>query len=110
MNKQSIIKNLENAAFIENNGKVIKMLTVLEHSYHELAPLKRVLKLQGVDEAEFIESVNFLARAGYIELRDIESKTAANLADWQYENLEAILTDKGLRLIKNGIKDNMIEV
>ena len=109
MNKK-YLQSLENAAFIENNGKVARLLNILNHDYHKLSEMQRVLKAQGVDEAGLIESVNFLARAGYIELRDISSKVNANLADWQYYELEAILSDKGLRLLKGGIKDALVEV
>ena len=41
---------------------------------------------------------------------DIDSRVNANLADWQHYELEAILSDKGIRLVKGGIKDNLIEV
>lgn len=102
--------SFETAAFIENNGKLMKIFTILTHDYHKLAEMQRVLKTQGVDEAGFIESVNFFARAGYIELRDIASQANANLADWDYKNLESILTDKGIRLKYKDIKDNLIEV
>ncbi len=109
MNKIDLQK-LDNAAFVENNGKIVRLLNILNHDYHKLGEMRHVLKTQGVDDAGFVESVNFLARAGYIELRDINSRVNANLADWQHYELEAILSDKGIRLVKGGIKDNLIEV
>jgi hypothetical protein len=109
MNKVDL-QNLDNAAFVENNGKIVRLLNILNYDYHKLAEMQRVLKTQGVDEAGLVESVNFLARAGYIELRDIASRVNANLADWQHYELEAILSDKGIRLVKGGIKDNLVEV
>ena len=109
MNKVDL-QNLDNAAFVENNGKIVRLLNILNHDYHKLAEMQRVLKTQGVDETGLVESINFLARAGYVELRDIDSRVNANLADWQHYELEAILSDKGIRLVKGGIKDNLIEV
>ena len=103
MNKIDLQK-LDNAAFVENNGKIVRLLNILNHDYHKLGEMRHVLKTQGVDDAGFVESVNFLARAGYIELRDINSRVNANF------ELEAILSDKGIRLVKGGIKDNLIEV
>ncbi len=109
MNKIDL-QRLKNAAFINSNSQIMCVFNVLTHSYHKLSEMQRVLKLQGIDEASFVESINFLARAGYIELRDITSQVNANLADWDYKNLEGILTDKGIRLMAGDMKDNLIEV
>ena len=71
MNKNKIdLQKLDNAAFVENNGKIVRLLNILNHDYHKLAEMQRVLKTQGVDETGLVESINFLARAGYVELQE----------------------------------------
>ena len=64
----------------------------------------------GVDEDEFLDSVNFLAEEGYLHLRLVADKTPASLADNDYRDMEAKLTGKGIRLLSGGIRDNQIEV
>lgn len=96
--------------FIRNNGMVLRTINILRTQYHKLVSVQGVLEDNGLGEDEFLDSVNFLSKAGYIDLRTIAGKEAANLADYDYKGLEAQLTDKGIRLLAGGIKDNMIEV
>ena len=53
MNKK-YLQSLENAAFIENNGKVARLLNILNHDYHKLSEMQRVLKAQGVDRKSVV--------------------------------------------------------
>jgi hypothetical protein len=63
-------------------------------------------------EDEFLDAVNYLFEAGYIHLRDYETRTVAafGLADTTYKKLEAKLTMKGIQLLAFGIKDELVQV
>ena len=52
--------------------------------------------------------MNFLHEEGYIYLRDMESREPANLADVEYQTLEAKVTGKGIRLLGGGITDEWL--
>ena len=43
-------------------------------------------------------------------LRKIKSKEPADIADVQYEELEAKLSQKGIKLLEGKINDNSVEV
>ena len=64
--------------------------------------------LPAISEGELLDSINFLDEAGYIKLRNTLTKDPASLADVNYEELEAKLTDKGIRLLAGGITDSCI--
>ena len=74
------------------------------------AGVEKGLKAEGIERQEFIDSVNFLHEEGYIYLRDMESREPANLADVEYQTLEAKVTGKGIRLLGGGITDEMVDL
>lgn len=84
-------------------------MNILSGQFHKLTGVQQVLKSEGVSEGEFLESLNFLVEDGYIRLRCISDKTIALLADSDFTELEAILTNKGIRLTNGNIKDSLID-
>ncbi len=103
-------RKLNAGNFIRNNGLVLRTINILRYEYNKLRGIQNVLEEQGVSQDEFLDSVNFLSEEEYIHLRAISTKDKANLADCNFEALEAKLTAKGIRLLAGGIDDNMIEV
>lgn len=103
-------QRLKAGNFVRNNGRVLRTINILRHKYNKLSGIQSVLEEDGISEDEFLDAVNFLALEDYIHLRDVATKNDASLADCQYENLEARLTGKGIRLLAGGIEDTMIEV
>ena len=57
-----------------------------------------------------LDSVNYLTESEYIQLRDISSKTPATLADCEADQLEAKLTDKGIKLLSGRLKDELVDI
>lgn len=101
-------KELRAGNFEYNNGVLIRTINLLHIKYNKLAGIQRALQDNGMSEGEFLDSVNFLTEAGYIHIRHISDKTNAVLADSEYITLEAKLTEKGIRLARGSIKDNLI--
>lgn len=94
--------------FIENNGSVLRTINILRHEYHKLKSVKYALP--NISEGEIIDSVNYLSEAGYIRLRNIETKALADLADTHFEDLEAKLTGNGIRLLAGAVIDPCIDI
>ena len=103
-------RKLSAGNFIENNGAVLRTINILRYKYNKLTGVQNVLEGSGIQEDEFLDSVNFLTEENYIHLRDIASKQPTTLADTDYRLLEAKVTAKGIRLLAGGIDDTMIEV
>lgn len=103
-------RKLSAGNFIKNNGAVLRTINILRYKYNKLTGVGSVLEGNGIEEDEFLDSVNFLTEEGYIHLRDIATKSVALLADSDYKTLEAKVTAKGIRLLAGGIDDTMIEV
>ena len=47
--------------FVHNNGLVLRIINILRYKYNRLTGVKDVVAGHGVDEDEFLDSVNFLA-------------------------------------------------
>lgn len=99
MNREQEKRRLRAGAFMVNNGRVLMTINLLREKYNALRSVEKGLKAEGIERQEFIDSVNFLHEEGYIYLRDMESREPANLADVEYQTLEAKVTGKGIRLL-----------
>ncbi|MGE5494601.1 MAG: type VI secretion protein [Burkholderiales bacterium] len=108
--RDEIKKKIRAGNFVENNGRVIRVINVLRHKYNKLSSIKYALP--ELQEDELLDSINYMFEAGYIHLRDIETKAGVptELADADYRQLEAKLTDKGIQLLAFGIKDPLVKV
>lgn len=108
MNK---IDQINAEQFKIDNGKVLRTINILRHTYNKLKTIQQVLASDDVSEKSFMDAINFLSLENYIDLRYIISKDNIAFADCKdYTELEAKLTGKGIRLLAGGIDDNMVEV
>ena len=110
MNREQEKRRLRAGAFMVNNGRVLMTINLLREKYNALRSVEKGLKAEGIERQEFIDSVNFLHEEGYTYLRDMESREPANLADVEYQTLEAKVTGKGIRLLGGGITDEMVDL
>ena len=110
MNREQEKRRLRAGAFMVNNGRVLMTINLLREKYNALRSVEKGLKAEGIERQEFIDSVNFLHEEGYIYLRDMESREPVNLADVEYQTLEAKVTGKGIRLLGGGITDEMVDL
>lgn len=110
MSKEAEKRRLRAGDFMLNNGRVLSTINLLREKYNSLRSVEKAVSFEGIGRQEFIDSVNFLKEEGYIHLRDINSHEAANLADFEYQSLEAKVTGKGIRLLGGGLDDNMVDL
>lgn len=94
--------------FIKNNGRVLRAINLLRYKYEKLEEVKYAL--DDMPENEYFDSLNYLSESEYIQLRDTKSKQNAELADVDITQLEAKLTDKGIKLLAGKIFDELVEV
>lgn len=103
-------KQLRADNFVHNNGQVLVALNVLHHSFIKLVSIRSAMERRGISEGEFLDCIHFLSRDGYIEMREIGSKRPIpSLVDHSYKDLEALLSNKGIRLMMGEISDAAIE-
>ncbi len=107
-NKEEILHKIRQGRFIENNGRVIRMINITRITYMRLSDC--LYALGDIAEADFLDCINFLSCAEYIELRTIKGKQPAKLSDCNYEDLEAKLTQKGIRLTSGHVVDDLIDM
>lgn len=111
MNEQDTkqaLQRMRAAQFVRNNGRVLACINILRDKFVPLVDAQYAL--EGVDKRRFLDSVNYLSESGYIQLRTIAGKVAANLADEEFDKLEAKLTAKGIRLTTGNLIDELVDV
>lgn len=106
-NKEEILKKMRAVQFMENNRTVLEMINILRINYVKLKDVQAALNGK-IPENRMLDSVNYLAEAGYIRLRTIGSHETAELADVDYRHLEAKLTKEGIALAGGKLKDEMV--
>lgn len=102
------IAKIRAGRFIKNNGRVLRTINLLRYKYEKLEEVKYAL--DDMPENEYLDSLNYLSEAGYIQMRRVTSKQLAEIADVDYIQLEAKLTEKGIRLLAGKLQDDLIEV
>lgn len=107
-NAQEYMQKVKAKRFVENNGQVLRTINILRVGYERLDEVK--FALSDISEHEFLDSVNYLFLSEYILLREIKTKTPADIADVPYDKLEAKLSHKGIKLLEGKIVDNSVEV
>ena len=102
------IAKMRAGRFIKNNGRVLRTINLLRYKYEKLEEVKYAL--EDMPENEYLDSLNYLSEAGYIQMRRVTTKQIADIADVDYIKLEAKLTEKGIRLLAGKLQDDLIEV
>lgn len=103
-----MMRDMKQARFRNNNAAVLRALNLLRIRYERLTDVKYALN--NMEEQEFLDCVNYLQEAGYVQLRRIRTKEKALLADWDYTELEGKLTHKGIKILSGDEIDNSIGV
>ena len=104
------LQKIKVGRFIRNNGVVIRRINILRTKYISLLSVWDVVKGDGLDEGEYLDSINFLQESKYIHLRHCGSKHDKLLCDSRFTELEAKLTEKGIRLLGGEFDDKMVDV
>lgn len=106
MNDNNALKKIKAGKFIKNNGLVLRTINILRYKFEKLKKIRYAL--DDISENEYLDSLNYLFESEYIQLRHCRSKQSAELADMDIADLEAKLTDKGIKLLAGKIWDELI--
>mgnify|MGYP004583036785 CR=1 FL=1 len=108
MDRETLNRRINAGNFVETNGSIMRTLNILATKYSRLKDIRYAIS--GVSKTEIETSINYLCEAGYLHLREIDSRQATTLADAEFEKLEAKLTSRGIQLLAGVIKDECVEV
>ncbi len=97
MNDKEAFEKIRAGRFVRNNGRVLRTINILRYKYEKLEEV--LYALDDLKENEYLDSLNYLCELEYIQLRHIKSKQAAELADTKIVDLEAKLTNRGIKLL-----------
>lgn len=105
---KEFLQKIKAKDFVTNNGQILRTINILHVNYEKLSDVKYAIG--NVSEHDFLSSVNYLFLSEYILLRNIKTKEPADIADVPYEELEAKLSSKGIKLLEGSVTDNSVEV
>ena len=108
MDEKAVVNKIKAGRFIRNNGKVLRTINIMRYKYEKLSEVH--FALDDMPDNEYYDSLNYLFEAGYIQIRHIRSRQPAALSDVDADELEAKLTDKGIKLLAGRIFDELVEV
>ena len=98
---EAYIQKIKARNFVQNNGQILRTINILHVNYEKLSDVKYAIG--NVSEHDFLSSVNYLFLSEYILLRNIKTKEPADIADVPYEELEAKLSSKGIKLLEGSV-------
>lgn len=107
MDKETLNRRISAGNFVENNGSVLRAVNILKTKFNRLKDIKYALN---IEKNDIENSINYLHEAGYLHLRNIDSKQPSILADDDFDVPEGKLTAKGIQLLKGVIQDGCVEV
>lgn len=83
------IAKMRAGRFIKNNGRVLRTINLLRYKYEKLEEVKYAL--EDMPENEYLDSLNYLSEAGYIQMRRVTSKQIAEIADVDFRGCNTSL-------------------
>lgn len=108
LEKKKLMSKIVARDFAELNGAIMRTVnTVFRSRWFKVADMQVAFDGQ---KAEMLESLNYLEKAGYLEARDIATKSAVEIQYAEPDETEAVLTAKGIRLVKYFETDAAINV
>lgn len=106
VNEQDILKKMRAENFVNNNGVVLRAINIGRPDYNRLSSLCRAMI--GIDKSEFIDCINYLSESDYIILRRCGDKEPANISDDDFDDIEAKVSPKGIRILAGKLTDSCI--
>ena len=107
MNEQDIIKKMRADNFVVNNGVVLRAINIGRVNYNKISSLCRALE-PDIEKAEFTDCTNDLSESDYIILRRCGDKEPANISDDDFDDIEAKVSPKGIRILAGKLTDSCI--
>ena len=92
---------------MNNNGVVLRAVNIGRITFNRLSSLRRALE-PDIEKAEFTDCINYLSESKYIILRRCGDKEPANISDDDFDDIEAKVSPKGIRILAGKLTDSCI--
>lgn len=108
--EKEIKKKIIRSDFAKNNGRIIRTINILSGKFINLDSVNNVLK-EYMNLGDFKVCIDYLYKSFYIEVRNAVNKSAVSDFDkYVFRELEATLTQKGIKLAMGYIEDEAVEI
>lgn len=96
--RQRLKQRIEAGNFAGNNGALIRVINILDGDWIRLSAVRDALP--ELDAAEWLESLSYIQKEGYIQIRYIHYDQLVDAARADPKKCEVNLTAKGMRLAR----------
>lgn len=102
-------RRLEVGDFARNNGRILRTVNILRGKWINLATVQEALE-RDMNVGDFENSIIYLEKSGYVEVRDTTSKTIIEVGTASYSHAEVTLTKEGMDVALYFKKDEAVIV
>ncbi|MDL2217396.1 hypothetical protein LJC27_01910 [Christensenellaceae bacterium OttesenSCG-928-M15] len=108
LEKQRLKQQIEASRFAENNGAVVRVINILAGNWIRMASIQSALP--EMDMGDFLESITYLQKAGYIEIMYNSAQQLIEADKADPKKCDVAFTAKGMSLAKYAISDPAVLV
>lgn len=105
---QQVQQVAKTGGFMQVNGSVLRTLNVISGGKCSLSGLEYIFS--GVNRCHLLNSLDYLAKSEYIELKSGTTGSKADLETGKFSDTNAVLTGKGILILRGFLEDDCIEV
>lgn len=108
--ENDIRKKIEQSDFAKNNGRVLRTINILSGKFINVDSVSDALA-DNMSIGEFDECLLYLHKGVYVEVRDTYThRIIDDFAKHSYKDMEAALTQKGIKLARGFITDEAVDI
>lgn len=108
MNEDTQKQLIELGSFKDNNGAVMRIFNMSAFKYYKLKELSYALPQ--ISKNELLKCLSYLSGEGYLLVRNILTKASSEISDAPFDELEAKLSPKGMKLLEFAVHDQLVEL
>lgn len=105
---KNLQRKIDTSNLMDTNGRILRTLNVLKGDRQRLKSLEYAFN--DIDHYQFLDSVTYLQKSGYIKLTDTITKNETTLDDSNFNDIHISLTSAGIKLLCGAIQDDCVEV
>jgi hypothetical protein len=103
MNAQEMQKQIQKHSFIENNGKILRLIHMMDSKEHKIGSIRYIL--HDVPLEELRNSFHYLHDSGYVRIDHPEGAACIGEDKDNYSRVKVEITSSGMEILM-GVKSN----
>lgn len=108
MNESKQKQLIEKGNFKDNNGAIMRLFNMAAYKFYKIKEIMYALPY--ISKEDVLKGMDYLSGEGYVIVRNILTREVADISDNSYDELEAKLSTKGMKLLECAITDPLVDL